>query len=171
MDIKAHMKVKLDRLDYDFGHFTLEGFVRWLEEQRGRKILFIPWSLGAGISGAWISDADEPFEYVFYDAAAVGLHQAHIKLHELAHMICGHPTLRLGYREIKALLQGRLSESACLDPVLLRSTHSTEMGMEAETLAALIQERALRFSALEELTAGVSSDEDIAEYMRAMELV
>jgi uncharacterized protein YheU (UPF0270 family) len=44
------------------------------------------------------------------------------------------------------------------------------MELEAETLTALIQEQVLRHSTLEKLTTVLSSDEDIAEYMRAMEL-
>ena len=89
---------------------------------------------------------------------------------EMAHMLCGHPALVISPQQARILLRQSEADPSVYEHLLLRSAHPDEMELEAETLTALIQERVLRFSTLEKLTTVISSDEDIAEYLRAMEL-
>ena len=57
--VKGRMRVLLAELDYDFSQFTLEGFARWLEARRGRRIAFVPYRMETpGLSGAWLADDD-----------------------------------------------------------------------------------------------------------------
>ena len=147
-DTKIRMQTLLDSLDYDFRQFTLDDFTRWLERHRGRKIAFIPLPLPAAMFGAWVKGITE--DCVFYEQNTPGVHQAHIQLHELSHMMCGHPTVDLSQHT-----GGGLAVSHSL---LLRSAHSDENEQEAEILTALIQERVQRHARMEELYKTVESD-------------
>lgn len=109
--------------------------------------------------GAWVAASNE--DYIFYKEDTVPLHQGHILLHEMAHMLCDHPTLTLSDEVIDAYRRGELN----IDALLLRSTRSGEMEWEAEILAALIQERIFAHERVQELTQIVLDvDEDKSIY-------
>jgi len=114
--------------------------------------------------------AGDDRDYIFYEADTLPIHQVHIQLHEMAHMLCGHPALVINSQQARILLRQAHPSPSLYESLLLRSIRPDEMELEAETLTALIQEQVLRHSTLEKLTTALSSDEDIAEYMRAMEL-
>jgi Zn-dependent peptidase ImmA (M78 family) len=157
--IRARMQKLLDELDYDFHGFTLQSFTTWLEQRRGRKIEYHRRAmLSPRLHGSWLAGEDRDF--VFYEANTIPIHQLHICLHELGHMICGHSTVTIG----------RDATPSDLEHVLLRSFHSDEEEKEAEALTELIQNRILRYHKLDELVAGTATDEDLASYLRAMEV-
>ena len=135
--LRYNVRRKLKRLQYDFTQFTVESFVRCIEAVRGRSIVFVPTAFPAGYYGAWITAKDEPVEYVCYNENLPQLHQAHVKLHELAHIICGHETLALNNREMKKLLDN----GGDLSAILCRSNElkSAQSEREAEMMAAMIQ--------------------------------
>jgi hypothetical protein len=168
MPVRDRMRALLAEIDYDFSRFSMEGFTAWLEARRGRKILFVPRPLPPTLFGAWMAGDD--CDYIFYEANTLPIHQAHIQLHEMAHMLCGHPALMISSQQARILLRQAHPNPSLYESLLLRSVRPDEMELEAETLTALIQEQVLRHSTLEKLTTVLSSDEDIAEYMRAMEL-
>ncbi len=148
------MQALLKSLDYDFDNFTMEGFRSYLEQRRGRKLIFVPWTMPASVTGAWL--AADGCDFVFYDRNALPIHQAHIQLHEMAHMVCDHSGLKtdaLGLQAFRAF--GPTQET---DRLLLRSAHSDLDEMDAETLASLIQRQALRNARLHHLTEIVSED-------------
>ena len=135
--LRCHVTRKLKRLGYSFAQFELESFVRCVEKQCGRHIVFIATDFPPGYDGAWISAKDELVEYICFDRTLSPLHQVHVKLHELGHIICGHQTLTLSQAEMKQLLasQGDLS-------VLLCRTNETmprRQEREAEMVAMVIQ--------------------------------
>jgi hypothetical protein len=135
--LRYNVKRKLHQLKFDFSQFTMESFVRCVETVRGRDIVFVPTAFPAGYYGAWITAKDEPVEYVCYDQDLPQLHQAHVKLHELAHIICGHETLALSNCEMKKLLDS----GGDLSAILCRSNElkSDRVEREAELMAAMIQ--------------------------------
>jgi hypothetical protein len=156
-DIKARMEGRLRAIcqEYNFANFTFSSFRAWLEKSRGRPIRLVPDKLVPQFFGAWMAASDE--DYIFYKEDTVSLHQGHILLHEMAHMLCGHPTLTLTDEVIVAHLRGELSISS----LLLRSTRSSEMEWEAEILAALIQETIFAHERVQELTQVVlNADEE-----------
>lgn len=134
-------------LDYNFERFTLPDFVRWLEaQQNDRKIVLVPGRLPASLSGAWL--ATETCDYIFYAGDALALHQMHIQLHELSHLLCGHAALAVD--EDEHLIP---EEEAWVPPsVLLLDAHRTPHAeLEAELLASLIHMHVLqRESAVEQ---------------------
>ncbi|HID65164.1 MAG TPA: hypothetical protein EYP49_20795 [Anaerolineae bacterium] len=164
---KARMKALLAELDYDFSRFTLGGFARWLAKRRKRQINFVPWEMPPNPSGAWVAGASQ--DYIFYDRDAQPIHQTHIKLHEMAHMLCGHPTVRVESEQ--ALF---LPAEPAISRVLLRSIHSDQEELEAETLATLIQGQILRCAGRHELDNAISWDRDFAgnfsSYIHTVEL-
>src|SRR5512145_3018276 len=96
IDARARAEDILTQINFDFHHFTISGFIEWVSQAKQREILTIPWKkMPPGMFGAWLSDADEPKEYIFFREDTPKIHQIHIQLHELAHLLCGHPTARI----------------------------------------------------------------------------
>jgi alkanesulfonate monooxygenase SsuD/methylene tetrahydromethanopterin reductase-like flavin-dependent oxidoreductase (luciferase family) len=153
----------LEEVDYDFSQFTMEGFRCWLEQRRGRRIEFVPWTPRSTLSGAWLA-ATNGCDYVFYDEDTPAIYQAHVQLHEMAHMICGHPAVEIGFLN--------QADADTIESLLLRSVHPAETDLEAEMLASLIQERVLRHGRLQELLKAISSDggfaADVGAYVQAV---
>lgn len=122
--------------------FTLDAFCADLSRMRRRPLRLLPLPDDAdGPCGLWIATLG--VDFVFHHVATSPLHQEHIVLHELAHMVLGHAA----GGEAAANVHGRLLPD--LDPtmvatVLSRSTYTTNQELEAETLAALIGGRAQR---------------------------
>lgn len=169
-NVYARMKAVLASLDFDFNNFTMDRFTAWVQERHGREIRFVPWKMPPGLFGVWMSDADEPVEHVFVDSNVPPLQAVHIQLHELGHILCKHPTARLTQGEMVNLLQRGLKDPAALNELLLRAPMKAEWEEEAETLAALIQDQAIRHERLQQLEVAASSDESVAAYLKAMEL-
>jgi hypothetical protein len=156
--IRKRMNTLLCSLDYDFARFTMETFKEWMERQRGRPITCVPWPMPLTQYGAWVTS--DTAEYIFYDAECPPIHQVHIQLHEMAHMLCGHPTIDIQSQQASDLLQQLVGDPAGGSQLLLRSVHSDEAELEAEILASLIQERVLRSAGIETLSTGIAPDGD-----------
>jgi hypothetical protein len=171
MSTHVRMKALLTELDFDFREFTMDRFVAWVQERKGREIRFIPWQMPPGMFGLWMSDAEDPCEHVFFDSVAPPLHQVHIQLHELAHIICDHPTARLTHIEMEDLLLRAVRDPEILNEVLLRAPNKAELEKEAETLAALIQEQVIHHEHLQQLSVAVSSDKAVVVHFKALELI
>jgi len=167
------MAALLDGIDYDFGQFTMADFRRWLERRRGREIVLIPHRIASPtVSGAWLAGVERDF--LFYAANASPIHQAHIQLHELAHMVCGHATLELPDGRIGLTFRRAigLDGAAALGALLMRSSHSDAEEIEAETLASLIQGRVLRHGRLRKLTQASAGDfaHFLSRFLHGLEL-
>ena len=169
MDARPKAEKILRDLDFDFQAFDIEKFISWIGVLKGREILTIPWDMPRNLFGAWMSDGEEPKEYVFYRNNVPRIHQIHIQLHELAHLLFDHPTLKIDRKLIEEVMRGQ-AELPFDDLVLLRSPKSTEFETEAETLASLIQEQVIRHSQLLRLTQDISSDEKIAGFLKDLGL-
>ena len=161
---------RLRSLSYDFRNFSIGDFSAWVEKSLGRKIYSFPWVMPPGLFGAWLSDGEQPAEYIFYRSNAETIHQIHIQLHEISHILLGHPTLKI----TKQMLSRSWTGKANLpfgDLVLLRSDKVTQYEIEAETLTNMIQEQVLRHAELRRLTEGISANSDIAMYLRDLGMV
>lgn len=170
-NVYTRMKTVLDSLDFDFSEFTMDRFAAWVQERHGREIRFTPWEMPPGLFGVWMSDADEPVEHVFIDRDAPPLQAVHTQLHELGHILCGHPTARLTRTEMADLLYRGLQDPGALKELLLRSPRKAEWEQEAETLAALIQDEVIRHERLQQLAVAASSNENVVAHLKALELV
>lgn len=90
-------------------------------------------------SGMWL--VAEHGDYIFYDAQTSHLHQEHIIVHEIGHMVCEHrPTGgdQSLYRHID------IANPESIRHILPRIEYSDEQEQEAEMIASLILEAAGR---------------------------
>ncbi|QLE70917.1 hypothetical protein FGW37_04220 [Streptomyces rectiverticillatus] len=87
-ELRRYCKRLLRRLDIQ-PPLKVEELCRKLGEHRGKPIRLIPWALPApGPFGVWISRTDE--EHIFYQKETTRVHQDHIILHEIGHILADH---------------------------------------------------------------------------------
>jgi hypothetical protein len=123
--------------------FAIHDFCVSLARSRGRPIHLVPFtSSGDGPSGVCVSTATD--DYVFYESHTSRLHQEHIVLHEVAHLLCGHQPV-VSERETSQLLFPDL-EPSLIERVLGRTCYATSAEQEAELIASLILLKAKRRS-------------------------
>lgn len=132
--------------------FDVKVFVDRLAAERRRSIHLIPMALGStGPCGLLI--ATEGADYIVYEQATSRLHQEHIVLHEIGHLLCRHEGA--GQLDDGQLNQGQFDEGHAqrlfrtLDPqvvrrMLFRASYPTVEECEAEMIASLILQRAHR---------------------------
>ncbi|MFK4272504.1 M48 family metalloprotease [Streptomyces milbemycinicus] len=90
-------------------------------------------------TGIWL--ATDSGDYVLYDAQTSPLHQEHIILHEIGHLVCDH---RSGSGDQRLYRQIDLADAESLRQALARSRYSDLQEQEAEMIATLVLERAGR---------------------------
>ena len=116
--------------------FDTQIFVSSLADCRSRPIVLCPMVLRGESFGAWI--AEPSVDVVFYEERAAPLHQRHIILHELGHILCDHKGL--DETALAVLLSGTdPSEKLLRAPQGNR--YSDEEEQEAEMIATLILTR------------------------------
>lgn len=115
-------------------------------------------------TGIWL--ATQSADYVLYDAQTSPLHQEHIILHEIGHLVCDHRSDRGDhqlYRQID------LADAESIRQALPRSRYSDLQEQEAEMIATLILESAGRVPAptlLSGMLAGLESAMGLSEARR-----
>jgi hypothetical protein len=117
--------------------FELEAFCASLARQRRRPIELVALAgLGGQTHGAWIPTRAS--DIIVYERQTTPLHQEHIVLHELSHIICGHEA-QLAGSETARLFPDLRAELVQL--ILERHLYPTREELEAEILASLIYDR------------------------------
>ncbi|MBI1792637.1 MAG: hypothetical protein HYR70_00410 [Chloroflexi bacterium] len=169
MSVASTAEQVLAELQYDFRSFTIGDFVSHIGQARGRAIITIPWRMPPALFGAWMSDADEPKEYIFYREDVPAIHQIHIQLHELSHLLLGHPTLQINRIMIARVLEGE-AHLPFADLPRLRSPQKDELEFQAETLAGLIQKVVIQKASLDRLVNDLSSEVKLAHFLQTMGL-
>ncbi|MBA6437047.1 hypothetical protein [Streptomyces sp. GMR22] len=113
-----------------------------VERQRPLRLLSLPTPTAPGTpSGMWL--ATKHGDYIFYDAQTSPLHQEHIIVHEIGHMVCDHRSTTDGqplYRHVD------IADPESIRQVLPRLRYSDEQEQEAELIASIILEAAGRAS-------------------------
>lgn len=117
--------------------FDVHTFSQHLATRRGRPIFLRPIASQAGPWGVWA--ATRSSDIIFYEAHTSRLHQEHIILHELSHLLCGHAPLPVTEPSGLDALFPDLSPET-IQSVLRRAAYSDEDECEAEILASLILE-------------------------------
>ncbi|MFI1919341.1 hypothetical protein [Nocardia sp. NPDC020380] len=127
---------------------------RRMGERRGKPIELVPFPIPVpGPFGAWI--ATSTTDYILYQRETTRIHQNHIVVHEIGHIVAGHHS-----DEQDDTLMRELSRTSSLPPdvvrrALRRTCYDTAEEREAETVATIILEWA---SVLDGLAAGTSKD-------------
>ena len=160
---RIKMKRVLAALHYDFNHFSLPKFLKWLGDQHRTQLLPVPKKMPPKIFGAWI--ATERAHYFFYDRELIRLHQTHVILHEVCHWLCGHKTLIATPEQIQLLLQH--DWLIPLGNSKRRSGLTNQQEQEAETLALLIQEEIARHKRVN----GTKRDRSVQSFCHLLDLI
>lgn len=150
---RARIRMTRIEAEYDLATFDLCSFRSWIARKRQRELYIIGWQMPMNMYGAWL--AAEGRDFIFFDRNTPRLHQTHIQLHELSHMLLEHRTMEVG-KESGLAYQGLMAHFASLlgngpaqttplvNPILKRSVEArnTQEELEAEALSVMIQRRA-----------------------------
>ncbi|MDT0310452.1 regulator component [Streptomyces sp. DSM 44917] len=142
--------------------YSLTSTVRWTEGLRGRRLVLkeLPQqAASAGACGLWVGTDDADF--VFYETRTAPLHREHIILHEIGHMLAGHPNTplgevgsehqddgpggahdqRAGDNGLDGALESLLSglQPHLIKRLMARTSYTTVEEQEAEMLASLMR--------------------------------
>jgi hypothetical protein len=119
--------------------FDLEAFCNAVAGHVGRRIVLQPVAdVGGQTMGAWIRTREA--DIIVYEQNTTRLHQEHIVLHELSHIICEHRTPLLDSAHASKLFPDLKAD--VVRGVLQRQSYSTDEELEAEVQASVIRERA-----------------------------
>jgi hypothetical protein len=124
--------------------FELDEFCARVAEFRGRELHLHPMRLGAnsGLCGLYIELADA--DHVCFPADTSPMHQQHIVVHELAHLLCGHQASEPAAHLPDAVLAELFPtlDRDLVRSVLGRSRYADPAEQEAEVIASLILQHA-----------------------------
>jgi hypothetical protein len=141
--------------------FDVWAFCEAVGRRRGRPISLRQVTNQGGPCGLWL--AGPTVDYVFYDGTTSPLHQEHIILHEVSHLLCAHHSATVADEDHSRLFPDLDAET--VRRVLLRATYSQEEEREAELLASLILWRMRRIA----LPTSRRSDPAVAELLGRLE--
>jgi hypothetical protein len=119
--------------------FSVEKLCSHIEGQRGRPLKLQPLKSEEGPYGLLVSSSRA--DYVFFVQNTTAVHQRHIVLHELCHLLLGHQSPVADENELLQLLLPDL-RPALVHAMLQRRTYSATDEQEAELLASLILQEA-----------------------------
>ncbi|MFD7412749.1 ParH-like protein [Kitasatospora purpeofusca] len=123
--------------------FDIRALTDSLARLRGRPIELVPLS-GPAHSPCGVLISTDRADYIGYAVDTTALHQQHIVLHEIGHLLCRHTGdgARLG-ENVREALTPRLS-GELVRRVLGRSAYTQRQEQEAELVASLVLHRVLR---------------------------
>ncbi|GLY46666.1 hypothetical protein [Lentzea sp. NBRC 102530] len=120
--------------------FSVEELVRRIAATRQRPIVLKAATMPPeGPSGLWIATGTT--DHIWYAAGTSPMHQEHIILHELGHLLCDHETPQPDPDLALRLLLPSL-DPAMVRSVLGRTAYSDPEERQAEMFAMLVLERA-----------------------------
>jgi hypothetical protein len=126
--------------------FDIEELVRRVGRSRGRPITLRALRIGPnGPSGMWLALRDA--DLICYEAETNVVHQAHIVLHELGHLLCGHDSAGASPESVLRFLLPSL-DPAAVSRVLHRGSYHDDEERAAERFATLVRQRAGRLPLL-----------------------
>jgi hypothetical protein len=124
--------------------FDVHDFCARLADRRGRPIVLLASALPPeSVCGMWVSAASA--DYIFYEQQTSRLHQEHIILHEVGHVLCDHTADQVLSADTARLLMPSL-DPAMVQRMLGRTQYSAEEEQQAEIVASLILQQANRSS-------------------------
>jgi hypothetical protein len=116
--------------------FDVHEFCKSVERARGRLIQLLPRALPVG-SPSGLCVSTNAGDYIFYESQTSALHQEHIILHEVGHLLCEHRAASVSREEIAELLLPDL-DRGMIQRVLGRTCYPMWAEQEAEIIASLI---------------------------------
>jgi len=171
MQTQSKAEEILKELNYDFASFDLDGFLRFVGERKGCEIVPIPWEgMPLGMFGMWMRDRESPIVYILYRCNVPRLHQAHIQLHEVAHFLLGHFAPNISQKRMREIVNGSCEPPFDTMLYATRSEKQQPADVEAETLASLIQQQAVRHAGASKLARSLAAEQRLADFLKGMRL-
>ncbi|MGC0420168.1 hypothetical protein [Embleya sp. AB8] len=118
--------------------FSVPALCRQLAEQRARPLRLHPLprqAAASGVCGLWL--ATDTDDHIFFEQRTGRLHQEHIVLHEIGHVLLDHHTTLPDGDGMRMLLPDLAPH--LVRRLLGRTNYTTPQEREAETLASLIR--------------------------------
>lgn len=135
---------------------------RLLGERRGRPIRLVPYALPVpGPFGVWLATASA--DYILYQQETSKIHQDHIILHEVGHILADHQSDDSD-DEFWRQMMPDISREA-IRRALRRTSYDQEHEREAELVATIILEWA---SVLDQVTPRKSSNPSVQRVQTAL---
>ncbi|MEO8610895.1 MAG: hypothetical protein ABI690_23565 [Chloroflexota bacterium] len=148
-----YVRSVVESLRYNFRQFEIENFVHHLEAQRARSIVCVPYDFRPDVTGVWIPA--ETADYIFYTRYTHPVHQIHIVLHEIAHMLLKHEHMRI----TEVLPSDADIFHLARDVGFMNSSRNQDdhQEQEAEAFVYLIQQQLVAVQRFDQLTRAVTS--------------
>lgn len=147
----------LDALAYNFSQFKLHHFVDHIAQIHNRRIFVVPFPFTSTIFGVWVHATIG--DYILCNNTLQPIHQTHIVLHEIAHILLEHRRQRIDDVLPPELLQ-QIGESNVMGRLrvaqVMKNCHNEEEE-ESELFVYLIQRQLMQANRLAELTGESSS--------------
>jgi hypothetical protein len=121
--------------------FDVQVLVDSLAARRGRPIELVPLS-GTRHSACGVLVSTDRADYIGYPVATTVLHQQHIVLHEIGHLLCEHSGRSGTADDVARSLTPQLSHEL-VSRVLGRTAYDEHEEQEAELIASLALQRAV----------------------------
>ncbi|MFJ4912917.1 hypothetical protein [Streptomyces sp. NPDC088726] len=118
--------------------FSIEGLRRALSDIRGQPLYLHPFPFQAALPktcGIWLGTSVD--DHIFFEQHTSRLHQEHIVLHEIGHMLFDHHTLG-AESEVALALLSDLSPHL-IKRFLTRANYDTWQEQEAEMFASIVR--------------------------------
>ncbi|WP_369182352.1 ImmA/IrrE family metallo-endopeptidase [Streptomyces sp. Y1] len=136
--------------------FEVTALAATLAQARGRPLELVPLP-GRSRGPCGILASTDRADYIGYPSDTSVLHQQHILLHEVGHLLCGHTgATALGSAASEALMPHLSGE--LIRRVLGRSAYSDRQEQEAELIATLVLQRARHRARAPRPDAGEADD-------------
>lgn len=166
--VQAYVQSEIQALNYDFTRFSVKDFVEHIERRHKKRIYLFSYPLADALFGLWIpSDLGH---IVVVNANTHPIHQAHIIIHEVGHILFNHPVDPLNQVLPPELLKvlGVIEAYGCVRYANRAAITRTQRELEAETFAFQVQDHIIRAKRLHELTQVGSSIESVLPLLQAI---
>lgn len=121
--------------------FDLDAFCQAIAARRGRRLRLLPKPTRMGPCGVWLALPES--DYAYYEPGTSRLHQEHIILHEVSHLLWDHQPVEVVDPWLLKELFPHLDPTV-VGRVLARTTYSAIEECEAEVMATVVRERVER---------------------------
>jgi hypothetical protein len=154
---KQKISATLKALEYDFTQFSVAHFVQKIAQSRRRPIVLKRYPFALGLFGLWIPTLS--MDCIVVNAQTHPIHQVHIILHEIAHLLLDHPRYSLHHVLPTDTLDqlGITGVEGCMQYQLTRLNPLSPEEQEAEEFVVQVQEKVIAARRLDELTSAGTS--------------
>ncbi|MET8680894.1 hypothetical protein ABZW18_25760 [Streptomyces sp. NPDC004647] len=122
--------------------FDVKALCDGIGDRRGRPIRLVPMDMPVSVSGLWLYT--DSYDAIVYERRTSRVHQEHIILHEIGHLLSEHDATPTMGDEVSRLLLPNLNPQV-VRAMLGRTRYTEPEEQEAELIASLLLERAGRW--------------------------